>query len=97
MNDRKEGVAKVTCPTFEAMRQIPAFHRTYFLFSLFFVFYIKNAKFDFYIDKNWHALSDSSCVEDRSDEWSPHLFLIRLVCTSAMCGNVALHLCLSAG
>jgi len=24
-------VAKVTCPTFEAMGQIPAFHRTYFL------------------------------------------------------------------
>jgi len=25
-------VAKVTCPTFEAMGQIPAFHRTYFLY-----------------------------------------------------------------
>ena len=32
MNDPKGGVAKVTCPTFEAMGQIPAFHRTYFLF-----------------------------------------------------------------
>ena len=31
MNDPKGGVAKVTCPTFEAMGQIPAFHRTYFL------------------------------------------------------------------
>jgi len=31
MNDPKEGVAKVTCPTFEAMGQIPMFHRTYFL------------------------------------------------------------------
>jgi len=27
----KGGVAKVTCPTFEAMGQIPVFHRTYFL------------------------------------------------------------------
>jgi len=26
------GVAMVTCPTFEAMGQIPMFHRTYFLF-----------------------------------------------------------------
>jgi len=32
MNDPKGGVAKVTCPTFEAMGQIPMFHRTYFLF-----------------------------------------------------------------
>jgi len=30
----KRGVAKVTWPTFEAMGQIPAFHRTYFLFSI---------------------------------------------------------------
>jgi len=29
----KGGVAKVTWPTFEAMGQIPAFHRTYFLLS----------------------------------------------------------------
>ena len=35
MNDPKGGVAKVTCPTFEAMGQIPAFHRTYFLFYVF--------------------------------------------------------------
>jgi len=34
MNDPKGGVAKVTCPTFEAMGQIPAFHRTYFLLVL---------------------------------------------------------------
>jgi len=27
----KLGVARVTCPTFEAMGQIPMFHRTYFL------------------------------------------------------------------
>ena len=33
MNDPKEGVAKVTCPTFEAMGQIPMFHRKYFLLS----------------------------------------------------------------
>jgi len=33
MNDPKGGVAKVTCPTFEAMGQIPMFHRTYFLFT----------------------------------------------------------------
>ena len=33
MNDTKGGVAKVTCRTFEAMGQIPMFHRTYFLFS----------------------------------------------------------------
>jgi len=33
MNDPKGGVAKVTCRTFEAMGQIPMFHRTYFLFS----------------------------------------------------------------
>ena len=32
MNDPKGGVAKITCPTFEAMGQIPTFHRTYFLF-----------------------------------------------------------------
>ena len=31
MNDPKGGVAKITCPTFEAMGQIPMFHRTYFL------------------------------------------------------------------
>jgi len=31
MNDPKGGVAKVTLPTFEAMGQIPAFHRKYFL------------------------------------------------------------------
>jgi len=31
MNDPEGGVAKVTCPTFEAMGQIPMFHRTYFL------------------------------------------------------------------
>ena len=30
----KGGVAKVTRPTFEAMGQIPAFHRTYFLLVL---------------------------------------------------------------
>jgi len=35
MNDPKGGVAKVTCPTFEAMGQIPAFHRTYFLFNYY--------------------------------------------------------------
>jgi len=35
MNDPKGGVAKVMCPTFEAMGQIPVFHRTYFLFSIF--------------------------------------------------------------
>jgi len=34
MNDPKVGVAKVTCPTFEAMGQIPMFHRTYFLFTI---------------------------------------------------------------
>jgi len=34
MNDPKGGVAKVTCPTFEAMGQIPVFHRTYFLLCL---------------------------------------------------------------
>jgi len=27
----KVGVARVTCPTFEAMGQIPVFHRTYLL------------------------------------------------------------------
>jgi len=32
MNDPKGGVAKVTCRSFEAMGQIPMFHRTYFLF-----------------------------------------------------------------
>jgi len=32
------GVAKVTCPTFEAMGQIPAFHRTYFLLIITLVF-----------------------------------------------------------
>jgi len=31
MNDPKGGVAKVTCRTFEAIGQIPMFHRTYFL------------------------------------------------------------------
>ena len=31
MNDPKGGVAKGTCPTFDAMGQIPVFHRTYFL------------------------------------------------------------------
>ena len=35
MNDLKGGVAKVTCPAFEAMGQIPAFHRTYFLLKYF--------------------------------------------------------------
>jgi len=30
----KGGVAMVTWPTFEAMGQIPAFHRTYFLLQL---------------------------------------------------------------
>jgi len=35
MNDPKGGVAKVTCRTFEAMGQIPMFHRTYFLFIYF--------------------------------------------------------------
>jgi len=34
-NDPKVGVAKVTCPTFEAMGQIPMFHRTYFLLKYF--------------------------------------------------------------
>jgi len=34
MNDPKGGVAKITCPTFEAMGQIPTFHRTYFLLSI---------------------------------------------------------------
>jgi len=34
MNDPKGGVAKVTCRTFEAMGQIPMFHRTYFLFII---------------------------------------------------------------
>jgi len=34
MNDPKGGVAKVACPTFEAMGQIPAFHRTYFLLDV---------------------------------------------------------------
>ena len=34
MNDLKRGVAKVTCRTFEAMGQIPMFHRTYFLFRI---------------------------------------------------------------
>ena len=33
MNDPKGGVAKVTCRTFEAMGQIPMFHRTYFTAS----------------------------------------------------------------
>jgi len=33
MNDPKGGVAKVTCRTFEAMGQIPMFHRTYFLLT----------------------------------------------------------------
>ena len=37
MNDPKGAVAKVTCRTFEAMGQIPMFHRTYFLFILFFI------------------------------------------------------------
>jgi len=32
MNDPKGGVAKVTCPTFEAMG--PVFHRTYMLFLI---------------------------------------------------------------
>jgi len=39
MNDPKGGVAKVTCPTFEAMGQIPVFHRTYFLIVIFICFY----------------------------------------------------------
>jgi len=33
MKDPKGGVAKVTCPTFIIMGQIPAFHRTYFLLN----------------------------------------------------------------
>ena len=37
MNDPKGGVAKVTCPIFEAMGQIPMFHRTHFLLDLFVV------------------------------------------------------------
>ena len=41
MNDPKGGVAKVTCPTFEAMGQIPAFHRTYFLFTLIFAVFVE--------------------------------------------------------
>jgi len=36
MNDSKGGVAKVTCRTFEAVGQIPMFHRTYFLLELLF-------------------------------------------------------------
>jgi len=39
MNDPKGGVAKVTCPTFEAMGQIPVFHRTYFLLALVLVLF----------------------------------------------------------
>ena len=34
MNDPKGGVAKVTCRTFEAMGQIPMFHRMYFLYCI---------------------------------------------------------------
>ena len=33
MNDPKGGVAKVMGRTFEAMGQIPMFHRTYFLYG----------------------------------------------------------------
>jgi len=40
MNDPKGSVAEVTCPTFEAMRQIPAFHRTYYLLLLLLLFII---------------------------------------------------------
>ena len=38
MNDPKGGVAKVTWPTFAAMGQIPAFHRTYFLLIITLVY-----------------------------------------------------------
>ena len=34
MNDPKGGVAKVMCPTSEAMGQIPVFHRTYSLLAI---------------------------------------------------------------
>jgi len=36
----KVGVAKVTCPTFEAMGQIPAFHLTYFLLLLLLILHM---------------------------------------------------------
>jgi len=32
-------VAKVTCPTFEAMGQIPVLHRTYLLLKLNYYYY----------------------------------------------------------
>jgi len=38
----KGGVAKVTWPTFEAMGQIPAFHRTYFLSFIIIELWPKN-------------------------------------------------------
>ena len=49
----KGGVAKVTWPTFEAMGQIPAFHRTYFLFIYIFA--------DQYLHRLWTSHSLFSC------------------------------------
>jgi len=56
MNDPKGGVAKDRCPTFEAMGQIPMFHRTYFLLLMSTVVAISR-------------VCDSVSLHDKTPKW----------------------------
>ena len=72
------GVAKVTCPTFEAMGQIPVFHRTYFLYlSNFSAVDCKNVT-DFYV----HSA-------DRSDNFIIGLTNVSVLQQPPVLGNYA--------
>ena len=84
MNDPKGGVAKVTCPTFEAVGQIPVFHRTYFLLHSIFCYIFFLFGFRCYMqqkrnnaDKSWRGKSREHWkLKEPSHHWCTDDYLL---------------------
>ena len=85
----KVGVARVTCPTFEAMGQIPAFHRTYFVLErislkVYTMFSSSNFRLKVFTERlSHHTVQMADCSILRADRqwqsvvvWSMSVFLV---------------------
>ena len=76
MSDPKGGVAKVTCPTFETMGQIPVFHRTYFLLIVFL---------------STHVQSSSLLLLDEINSLNDTHYIVIISSVSSAIVNLLLH------
>jgi len=80
MNDPKGSVAKVTCPTFEAMGQIPAFYRTYFLLTSA----NRHSSLHFAIHNTWLQTSTSTPLTQYSLNKDHQLILLGPVAPTSL-------------